>query len=52
MESVLQESLPPWPSYSGPLKPTFLPLSLLKEGFFLGSLRKSSEPIKAVKQAT
>jgi hypothetical protein len=33
--------------------PTFsLSLSLVKEGFSLGNLRKNSEPISAVRQAT
>jgi hypothetical protein len=42
---------PPWPSYGGPLKLTSS-LSLVKEGFSLGKLRKSSEPITAIRQAT
>jgi hypothetical protein len=53
MESIFQERPPPppWPSYSGPLRWT-LSLSLVKQGFSLGNLRKSSEPITAVRQAT
>jgi hypothetical protein len=44
---------PPWPSYGGTLSWPFLSLSLclVKEGFSLEKLRKSSEPITAVRQA-
>jgi hypothetical protein len=57
MEFILQEiPLPrPWPSYSGPLRLTFslsLSLSLVKEGFSFGKLKKSSEPITTVRQTT
>jgi hypothetical protein len=43
---------PPRPSYGGTLRSTFsLSLCIVKEGFSLGKLRKSSEPIIAVWQA-
>jgi hypothetical protein len=52
MESAFQDS-PQWFSYSGPLRATFsLSLSLVKEGFSLRNLRKSSKPITSVRQAT
>jgi hypothetical protein len=41
---------PPQPSYGGTLRLNFS-LCLVKEGFFLGKLRKSSKPITAVRQA-
>jgi hypothetical protein len=55
MESVFQERpLLPRPSYSGTLRLTLslsLFLCLVKEDFSFGKLRKSSEPITAVRQA-
>jgi hypothetical protein len=56
MESIFQERTPPpQPSYGGTLRSTFLSLSLslclVKEGFSLGKLRKSSKPTTAVQQA-
>jgi hypothetical protein len=51
MESVFQESPPPQLSCSGPLRLT-LSLSLIKEGFSLRNLRKSSKPITVVRDTT
>jgi hypothetical protein len=52
MECVLQERAPPCPRYSGTLRSNFsLSLSIVKEGFSFGKLRKNSEPITAVRQA-
>jgi hypothetical protein len=54
VESIFQERFPPqWPSYGGTLRSTFFSLSLclVKEGFSIGKLRKSSKPTIAVWQA-
>jgi hypothetical protein len=51
VEYIFQERSPPWPSYGGTLRSTFLSLCLVKEGFSLGKLRKSSKPTTAVQQA-